>query len=381
MKGRKWSFILCVVLGIGLLSGCGTASKQEPADQTEPPVTEQVQQEETDPEKETQLEDTETEKETQLEEVDTAGEAENAKETPDDAGFTFEEIDGMYFWFASGVGGWSTDLILHGDGSFEGVYHDSDMGNTGEGYPDGTMYYCDFKGTFSSLAQVNEYTYSTRIKSMELANEPGKEEIIDEMNYVYSEPYGLDQAEDIYIYLPGAPIDQLPEGYRSWANMALSEVTDNKLPFYGIYNVAMEEGFVGQMLQTQDNSAPNADVLQDTGLDKELAATEEKAAELEDRINQESLDQNTLNQLTGELYTLWDNQLNSIWKVLKNTLDEDTMAEVTREEREWIKQKEQEIKDAGAEWEGGSGQPMVENSTGAELTRTRVYELLQYLKK
>ena len=42
--------------------------------------------------------------------------------------------------------------------------------------------------------------------------------------------------------------------------------------------------------------------------------------------------------------------------------------------------KEQAVKDAGAEFEGGSMQPLVMNLEGARLTKERVYELLKLLQ-
>ena len=47
---------------------------------------------------------------------------------------------------------------------------------------------------------------------------------------------------------------------------------------------------------------------------------------------------------------------------------------------EWISYKENAIEQAGQEYDGGTMRPMVENQTGADLTKQRVYELSQYLK-
>lgn len=45
-----------------------------------------------------------------------------------------------------------------------------------------------------------------------------------------------------------------------------------------------------------------------------------------------------------------------------------------------ISNKENAIEQAGLEYDGGTMRPMVENQTGADLTKQRVYELSQYLK-
>ena len=87
-----------------------------------------------------------------------------------------------------------------------------------------------------------------------------------------------------------------------------------------------------------------------------------------------------MNQLSKELYLLWDNELNSLWSRLKEKLDADAMKQLTDEEREWIQWKDLEVKAAGSEAEGGSLQPLLENDRAAELTRNRVYELAERLK-
>ena len=87
-----------------------------------------------------------------------------------------------------------------------------------------------------------------------------------------------------------------------------------------------------------------------------------------------------MNQLSSELYTLWDNELNSVWKQLKSTLDSNTMKKITADEKTWIKDKENQMKKAGEAYSNGSMKTMVMNNKGAELTRARVYELAEYLK-
>ena len=53
------------------------------------------------------------------------------------------------------------------------------------------------------------------------------------------------------------------------------------------------------------------------------------------------------------------------------------MNELTDRQREWITRKEQEVKRAGSGCEDSSAQPMLMNQRAAELTKERVYELLE----
>ena len=278
--------------------------------------------------------------------------------------FPFAELQNYEFYFSSGAGAWATTLMIRADGSFTGEYHDSDMGVTGDGYPNGTQYYSAFQGRFTSPVKVNEYTYSAHISSISYENEVGTEEIKDGIRYIYTDAYGLEDAENILIYLPGAPLAELPQEYRSWVGYYdLSYTEETELPFYGLYNEAAKCGFSGY-----DIVSPLKEALADAG---------EQAAVIENALKNESLTQAELNVKAQELYELWDSLLNRQWAVLKKTLDAEAMRALTAEELEWIAQKETAVEEAGADFEGGSLYPLVTNSKAAELTRDRVYELME----
>lgn len=329
------SIVVCVVMSTFVFAGCGGTEHEEPQEKKTETAVEEMQE----------------------------------TETAEEAGFTFEDVSNLEFFFASGVGAWSTELYIHEDGTFEGLYHDSDMGDIGEEYPDGIRYFCKFTGKFAKPQKVDEYTYSTRIEHIEFENQPGTEEIIDGVRYIYSEAYGLDEAEEILIYLPGISLDKLPEAYRSWVGYYdLERTTDTTLPFYGIYNVTPECGFSSYEYEAA------------AGIDEELASIEETAAALEAELQSANLSQIELNQTSRELYQLWDDELNSIWGRLKETLGEDEMAELLIEQREWISYKENEVAAVGAEYGEGTMRPLVENDRAAELTRERVYELAELLR-
>ena len=292
----------------------------------------------------------------------------------------FEELaECGTFTFSSGAGAWSTELNILEDGSFSGMYHDSEAGATGDGYPNGTIYICSFSGKFTTPEQIDEYTWKTTIESISCEEENGKEELADDMKYIYSEPYGLTDAEDIYIYKKGIPVSTLPEGYCSW----IYNIDDYQtLPFYGIYNEKGEAGFynweedAGSSDDSKVVSADNPALLTVNGLKE----TEEKASEIEQKMETDaSLMQLDLNEMSKELYTLWDDQLNVLWKQLKETLDTETMSSLTANEKEWIQEKERKIQKAGEAYSGGSLQEQVMNQEGADLTKTRVYELADYL--
>lgn len=149
----------------------------------------------------------------------------------------------------------------------------------------------------------------------------------------------------------------------------------------GTKNTTKDHSTVEESSQNPDTE-PTTEQASDaeTTIDAELRELENKAQVIKDQLEDGSLSQGDMNQLSAELYALWDDELNSIWKRIKNKLDADAMEALTKEERAWVQEKEKQVKDAGSEWEGGSGQPLAENTEAANLTRERVYVLAEYLK-
>ncbi len=103
----------------------------------------------------------------------------------------FDTLAGLEWSFSSGAGGWSTELSILADGSFSGVFHDSEMGEIGEGYPDGTIYGCSFNGQMTMVKRVDENTWKIRIDTLALDEGQVPEAIEDGIRYVTTDVYGL----------------------------------------------------------------------------------------------------------------------------------------------------------------------------------------------
>lgn len=303
-------------------------------------------------------------------------EADPAESSEDgNSGFTYQDVQGLNFAFSSGVGAWGTVLTIQEDGNFEGNYHDTDMGDTGEGYPNGTIYVCDFSGKFTEPKKVNEYTYAAEIQTMVYQKEPETSEIIDGMRRIYSEAYGLEGAERILFYTEGAPISELPEGYRSWTGyMDLNNLTETELPYIGLYNEAQGEGFSSFRNEEVESVGSEG-----TSIDAELAELEAREAELNQKADSYA-DQATLNITAQEIYTLWDDELNSMWARIREILPADAFDALTQEQLAWIADKEASVAAAVAEIGGGSMSASVEYGKGASITKERVYQLAEYLR-
>ena len=281
--------------------------------------------------------------------------------------FDFKAFENLEFYFASGAGGWRTFLNIEEDGSFFGEYSDSDMGSTGEGYPNGTYYYCKFNGKFTEAVKVNDYTYSMKIEEISCVNEPETSEIIDGILYYYATPYGMEGAEEVLIYLPGAPVSELPEEYINWVRNDMVDPDAVELSFYGLYNVTEQNGF-----SSYDTSGRIEDM---------IAATEEWALTIRASLEHDTLTQADMNVKAMELYENWDAALNTLWSELKERLSEDEFNVLLEEQRVWIADKEAAVKEAGKEVEGGSLYALVVNMKAAEITEARVYELYEMLKE
>ena len=301
--------------------------------------------------------------------------------------FTYADLAGMEFYFSSGAGGWATYFTLNEDGSFSGNYHDSDMGDMTESYPNGTLYYCDFNGCFGSLVQIDEHTYKTVLDNIKYANTPETEEIKDGIRYIYSTAYGLDNPAAFYFYLPGKSLEDLPGPFISWVPMASDTAENSKLTIYGLYNENMEYGFGGYPAFEENSEDAEHNIIEESEtsfdvsqLEDKLKNIQERSEILKNKLDHEDMSQMEMNQISGDLYTLWDDFLNEVWKNIQNKLPQAKMQELTNEQLEWIRVKEEKIAAEGKQYEGGSIRPLVENRLAAQLTEDRVYKLLEYLK-
>lgn len=72
------------------------------------------------------------------------------------------------------------------------------------------------------------------------------EEIIDGILYVYTTPYGFDDADEFLVYLPGASLEDMTEECRSWIFLSDSIFTEVPDGYFVIYNIGGQEAFTGQ---------------------------------------------------------------------------------------------------------------------------------------
>ncbi len=191
---------------------------------------------------------------TKEEPTETAEEPTETTEEPTETEIAVEEFwqeeNAVYpltFAFSSGAGGWGTELYLNEDGSFTGQFRDSNMGETGEGYPNGTVLICNFAGRFAPAERLDMYTYGTKIVELTTEHTEGEEWIEDGLRYVASYPYGLNGGEDFQIYLPNTPVTMLSEDAYMWWPGRYGQESPATLQAYCLRNVANDQCFFTEM--------------------------------------------------------------------------------------------------------------------------------------
>ena len=303
------------------------------------------------------------------EQTDTEGSEEAELQTTEsdhaETGLTFADLAALQFEFCSGAGGWSTDFTIEKDGSFSGVYHDSDMGDTGDGYPNGTMYYCNFSGHFTNLTKVDDDTYEMSLADISYQNTVGDTEILDDMLYVYTDVYGLEGTDTFRIYLPGTPREKLTED--EWFWIAAGNESETELTMTVIVNEPNEYGIYSYERSTASEEAQ--------GIYNSLLSYND---ELEQQLQSASTQQE-MNEITAQMYQNSDDSLNQIWHMVKYNSDETEFSQILEEQKSWITEKEAEAEKIRAANNGSSAEMDV-NIRLNDLTEERCRVLLEYLK-
>ena len=164
--------------------------------------------------------------------ADANGEVQTGLATIHSTGF-FTQIP-KYYIFSSGVGAWRTVLKINDDGTFEGKFSDSDMGNN-------ALSVCEFKGVFGNVRKIDGYSSSIDLLDLEYET-PGTETYDAYGTKVKAaDPYGLEDSDVFTVYLPHVAVKDLPEGFIPWLHL---EGGAEEFDGYGIYNSNAETGFV-----------------------------------------------------------------------------------------------------------------------------------------
>lgn len=89
----------------------------------------------------------------------------------------------------------------------------------------------------------------------------------------------------------------------------------------------------------------------------------------------------SMSEAAGKEYERWDTALNDIYSELKQQLAENEMAELKKEQLDWIAYRDDKAKKASLQYEGGTMEALEYTATLASVTKERCYELVEkYMK-
>lgn len=278
------------------------------------------------------------------------------------------------FNFSSGVGGWGTSLYIGLDGYFFGVYHDSDMGVSGEGYPNGTLFYCPFEGKFSipeyipagatSIQLTLESIYYHGLEKYGESAESYGEEIRNGVRLVYSTPYGLDGGRTFTLYFPQHLKAYTSEEFRSWAKstgVSESNYSQDQLGYYALCNDSNQQGFSSHVI-SNNKSMINTYII-------------DVSNQVRSTVSFKGKNVYEMSIASREAYRIWDTALNTIWSALRNTGSDQYLLD---EETKWIDWKDQSAARESSKFEGGALYPLYYYTALADRTRWRCYDLADY---
>ncbi len=279
---------------------------------------------------------------------------------------SFADLSTIRFEFSSGAGGWWEEFTIEKDGYFTGHYHDSDMGDTGEDYENGTVYSSSYRGHFTDLTKINDYTYTMKLSDITYKEPADTTDIIEGVRYIYTTSYCLEGADTFYVYLPGTPLSEFSEEVVSWLQFANESETEltmmaivNKQEEYGVYSYE-------RMKPLEDAQTTYANY-------------KESYDYYGEKLSQATTTREMV-EYTGRMYELSDECLNYIWNLIRYNVDETEYQEILTKQREWISFKEAQADAIRADYQGGTMGPVDVNDTLATLTMKRCEELIEYLK-
>lgn len=230
---KKLIAMLILLAMTVMLFACG-AKPEEPADNDEPEVSD------------TESADSDT--------IDTEPADTDEVVTPTITEYEEGEVipveDGTEFYFSSGASAWYTSVALNSDGSFEGEYSDFDASGVDENSPNGCYYVADFKGKFTNIKKLNDYSYSMTLEYVETEKLAGEEWIEDGTKFIAADAHGISGKEFI-LYLPETPATETNADFLTWwrdyyqYSDENGEITDPTvtLDCYAIRNITDNFGF------------------------------------------------------------------------------------------------------------------------------------------
>jgi uncharacterized protein YecT (DUF1311 family) len=143
-----------------------------------------------------------------------------------------------------------------------------------------------------------------------------------------------------------------------------------------------------------DSEAANENDQEEAAIKEDDSPTNEESSIKEEYLNKlhntkkemdevEPADSSTyaLKNVEGNRYDVWDGLLNEVYGVLKGQLPAEEMDQLRQEQRDWIKYRDENAKEASLKYEGGTMEHLEYVAVLANLTEDRCFELVEgYMK-
>ncbi len=124
----------------------------------------------------------------------------------------------------------------------------------------------------------------------------------------------------------------------------------------------------------QNNAVSNEEI------DRYMESVKQQSDSIKYFIENEAMTQMDLNTKSMELAELWDGAMDYLMAELKNRLPDDEFSKLQNDQLAWEEKRDNAVKEAGKEFEGGSIYSFIVNSEAASITEERALELYEMLK-
>lgn len=143
-------------------------------------------------------------------------------------------------------------------------------------------------------------------------------------------------------------------------------------------NTSKKYDFFNDYKQEIDNEVENA-TTNATSLQDEINQIQKIANNYSDAASRANT-QSEMNSSSAWTYTVWDTELNNLWKQISNSASKDVKDRILNEQRNWISMKNEiTIENLGAPEDSGSIYPLLQNNFLSDITHNRCLILAREL--
>lgn len=147
----------------------------------------------------------------------------------------FNEIPETFISITSSIRtNWN--ISIKPDGSFISTVKIPDWGDNTPDYPLGTSRVTETQGQFTNFEKVSEYSYKMIAAQVENIGPFGKAYISDDVRYIVTDTAYIKAGDEYYLYLPGTPYSELPQGLIDSVNNngrhSMDEITSDTFVLY-----------------------------------------------------------------------------------------------------------------------------------------------------